>query len=149
MRTVYGRSYLNIAANCSPNCHNSLFSSGDLPENFPAYALPNHPGHSIRAQPFGTHFSYGSNYYVNESSPLLLQRGWVLQELLLSPRVVYFDEQELKWECRDAVDCECGAMISMTTFKPEFYRSLILNDPSLIFQWIRVVERYSNIWLTL
>ncbi|KFA76625.1 hypothetical protein S40288_05961 [Stachybotrys chartarum IBT 40288] len=148
MRTVYGRSYLNIAANCSPNCHTSLFSSSDLPEKFPAYALPNHPEHSIRAQPFGTHFSYGSNHYVNESSPLLLQRGWVLQELLLSPRVVYFDERELKWECRDAVDCECGAMISMTTFKPEFYRSLILNDPPLIFQWMRVVERYSNIWLT-
>lgn len=38
----------------------------------------------------------------------LLTRGWVYQELLLSPRVLRFDADELSFECREGMMCECG-----------------------------------------
>lgn len=37
----------------------------------------------------------------------LLDRGWVYQERLLSPRVLYFGTKELLWECREFRTCQC------------------------------------------
>src|SRR5690348_1780561 len=34
------------------------------------------------------------------------QRGWVLQERLLSPRTVYYGQYGLHWECRRGTICE-------------------------------------------
>jgi hypothetical protein len=34
------------------------------------------------------------------------QRGWVLQERILSPRVVYFSTEQVLWECRQLRACE-------------------------------------------
>ncbi len=36
----------------------------------------------------------------------LNQRGWVLQERILSPRVLHFGSEQLFWECREFVACE-------------------------------------------
>lgn len=36
----------------------------------------------------------------------LNRRGWVLQERLLAPRVVYFGAQQVFWECSQAMACE-------------------------------------------
>ena len=37
----------------------------------------------------------------------LLSRGWVLQEWLLSRRILHFCSTELIWECRESSICEC------------------------------------------
>jgi len=37
----------------------------------------------------------------------LLNRGWVFQERMLSNRIVHFMRQELWWECRESLTCEC------------------------------------------
>jgi Heterokaryon incompatibility protein (HET) len=42
------------------------------------------------------------------SSLDLLNRGWVLQERLLSRRFVLFTPLEVMWECLESSDCECG-----------------------------------------
>jgi hypothetical protein len=36
----------------------------------------------------------------------LLQRGWVLQERLLAPRMLYFDASQIRWECRCGISSE-------------------------------------------
>lgn len=40
----------------------------------------------------------------------LLWRGWVLQEQLLSRRVLHFARQELVWECRTHARCQCDGL---------------------------------------
>lgn len=40
----------------------------------------------------------------------LVQRGWVLQERLLSPRCLHFGTNELIWECMELLLCECGSL---------------------------------------
>lgn len=148
MGSIYGRSYLNIAASCASESDESLFSSSDFPGQYPVHSVPGTDGVYVRQQPFWTHNDFGSNYAINEDSPVLLQRGWVLQERLLAPRVVYYDTEELKWECTKAVDCQCGAIVTLTTFKPAYYKSLESADIPLPFQWMRIVERYSELTLT-
>jgi hypothetical protein len=148
MGSIYGKSYLNIAASCASESDESLFSSSDFPDQYPIHSVPGTDGVYVRQQPFWTHNDFGSNYAINEDSPVLLQRGWVLQERLLAPRVVYYDAEELKWECTEAVDCQCGAIVTLTTFKPAYYKSLESADIPLPFQWMRIVERYSELTLT-
>lgn len=41
------------------------------------------------------------------ASPLF-DRAWVLQEQLLSKRIIYFGENELAWQCSSKIQCECG-----------------------------------------
>ncbi|KAI1382814.1 HET-domain-containing protein [Hypoxylon trugodes] len=36
----------------------------------------------------------------------LLQRGWVLQERLMSPRTIYFGRKQVYWECAECHACE-------------------------------------------
>ncbi|KAG9498412.1 hypothetical protein J7337_009217 [Fusarium musae] len=38
----------------------------------------------------------------------LYQRGWVFQELHLSPRAILFNSRELIWVCNQDTQCECG-----------------------------------------
>ncbi|KAF2467682.1 HET-domain-containing protein, partial [Lindgomyces ingoldianus] len=84
----------------------------------------------------------------------LLQRGWVLQERLLSPRVVHFGPRELYWECAQRNLCECselslilnlhGGGVGTKDLKRELSRSgLTLKD-----QWYSIVTEYSKLHLT-
>ncbi|KAI0187086.1 heterokaryon incompatibility protein-domain-containing protein, partial [Xylaria flabelliformis] len=58
-----------------------------------------------------------------ESAPLL-SRAWVYQETVLSPRTVHFHGEELVWECREALRCECG-----------YYESIDHRQVLLPFGW--------------
>jgi hypothetical protein len=51
----------------------------------------------------------------------LLSRGWVLQERLLSPRILHFCESELVWECREESLCECGGLNQEESLGGWFY----------------------------
>ncbi|KAH7324774.1 heterokaryon incompatibility protein-domain-containing protein [Stachybotrys elegans] len=87
----------------------------------------------------------------------LLSRAWVLQERLLSPRVVHFTWEELIWECMEQTTCECGCIRSL--WSPNF----VPFDKNLLFdkilrhdskmeskeRWYRLVEEYSRLQLTL
>lgn len=39
----------------------------------------------------------------------LLRRAWAYQERIISPRVIFFTESEMIFECPQSVECECGA----------------------------------------
>ncbi|KAI1149557.1 heterokaryon incompatibility protein-domain-containing protein [Nemania diffusa] len=147
MKLVYGNSYLNIAAVRAIDSYGSLFVSSNLDAQYPAQQVPQAPGIQIRPQPHKTHWHFGSNYYSVGETPLL-QRGWVLQERILSPRVVYFDTDELKWECQAGCDCQCGSMTVISNFKFDFHRSFGRDDQPLPYQWMRISERYSTLKFT-
>lgn len=48
----------------------------------------------------------------------LSQRAWVLQEWLLARRVLHFGKQEVVWDCRHSLECECQG-----------FALLLANDP--------------------
>lgn len=147
MKAVYGNSYLNIAAVQAVDSHGSLFASSRLGTEYPAYSIPQDSSIRIRAQPHLNHRYFGSNYYQASPHPLL-QRGWVLQERILSPRVVYYDAEELKWECQAANDCQCGGMAVISNFKQDYHRFLADHDTPLTYMWMRISEKYSGLEFT-
>ncbi|KZM26792.1 hypothetical protein ST47_g2063 [Ascochyta rabiei] len=61
-------------------------------------SLPMFPMHRHRGDPFNT---------VTNNTGILETRAWTLQELLLSPRTLWFGSAELGWSCRSSTACEC------------------------------------------
>ncbi|KAF2970764.1 hypothetical protein GQX73_g2803 [Xylaria multiplex] len=147
MKSVYGNSYLNIAATEALDSYGGLFMSGSLTTKYPAQKVPRDTTIQIRPQPDRTHAGFGSNYYYTAGHPLM-QRGWVLQERVLSPRVVYYDADELKWECQTDADCQCGGMVVLSNFKQDYYKSLKHDGVPLPYEWMRISEKYSCLKFT-
>jgi Heterokaryon incompatibility protein (HET) len=50
----------------------------------------------------------------------LVHRAWVLQERLLSKRVLHFGRSELFWECCEAVKCQCSVVDRTTDSRLNF-----------------------------
>ncbi|KAF5232513.1 hypothetical protein FANTH_12930 [Fusarium anthophilum] len=90
----------------------------------------------------------------------LYQRGWVFQELHLSPRAVLFNSKELTWVCNQDAQCECGETtknIFATKYffthvhKTADYPGAVKGD--LFYKhgmrnWAHLVHRYSKLGLT-
>jgi len=87
--------------------------------------------------------STGSEYVLNT-------RAWVLQERLLSSRILHFAEHEMAWECNSCCRCECKISPRKSTAKS--YLS-IFEDPTLstdrkLDAWYELIRRYSTLKLT-
>jgi hypothetical protein len=83
----------------------------------------------------------------------LLARGWVLQERLLSPRVLHFGTFELIWECMEKRDCECGQVPSKLFWydtKSKYHPDILAALPSRFaaHAWRRLAEDFSKMRLT-
>lgn len=84
----------------------------------------------------------------------LFERGWVLQERIMSPRVVYFLKDEVAWECASGggAACECGMMGGEGNErgrKREYATALIEAEASgLGKQWRKLVQTYSCLKLS-
>jgi len=48
------------------------------------------------------------DFMVNDGNVPIWTRAWVLQERLLSKRLLFFGSEELAWQCSAANKCECG-----------------------------------------
>ncbi|KAJ3578590.1 hypothetical protein NPX13_g1974 [Xylaria arbuscula] len=148
MKSVYGNSYLNIAATQAEDSYGGMFFSSSLGIEYPAEKVPRNPNIQIRPQPHFTHAHFGSNYNYNPPNAPLMQRGWVLQERILSPRVIHFDADEIKWECQAMADCQCGGMVAIANFKRDYHACLKPNGTPLSYEWMRITEKYSSLNFT-
>jgi len=103
-----------------------------------------------------THERYSSRRIGYEIDRSLFSRGWTLQEELLAPRVLYFDAEEVIYQCRTKIDCQCGRIQEdlgercIKSTKQEFERDDMGNVPMYRVQksWASIVEQYSSRCLT-
>ncbi|KAI0412799.1 heterokaryon incompatibility protein-domain-containing protein [Xylaria grammica] len=56
----------------------------------------------------------------NKTKFPLLMRAWVYQERLLPSRVLHFLPDELMWECKEGVECQCQCITPKSTVSQEF-----------------------------
>lgn len=87
----------------------------------------------------------------SDSDHPLLKRAWVLQERLLSRRVLHFGRRELIWECMEVSDCECGDFNTIHWPRAKSIMSNTHNEKSRsdeYAQWVTIVEDYSKLVLS-
>ncbi|KAF2877945.1 hypothetical protein BDV95DRAFT_532960 [Massariosphaeria phaeospora] len=99
MRAIYSNAFCNFGAIAAAETHAGLFVDSDpcLISAFPFTFKRQHRDMDC----YGS--SAKGSTVIDRSN--LMKRGWVLQERMLSPRSVFFDEQ-LRWECSEMVACE-------------------------------------------
>lgn len=102
MGNVYKNSLCNIAATAAPDGHTGCFLERNpllartcrvRIEGLPGSAPDSHIYDLVR----GNIWQNGIDF-----APLI-QRGWVLQERVLAPRVIHFGKKQLFWECHELV----------------------------------------------
>jgi Heterokaryon incompatibility protein (HET) len=100
---IYGNAMLTIFATGSGSHNYSMFYNNSIQTITATYKGKDY---QFQVAPTVEHLCMSSEQ--QELKFPLLQRGWVLQERLLSRRVLHFGQQELFWECCEEVKCQCS-----------------------------------------
>ena len=102
MSDVYRFSTLNIAASCAPDSEAGCFPDRSNSTIEPCTV------HSawVDCHNYIYRLHYTSFWQDAFRDMPLMKRGWVVQELLLAPRVLYLGGTQLFWECYEARACE-------------------------------------------
>lgn len=140
MSSIYGGSYLNIAATSAVDGSKGFLSNEySCNSGFRARISTSHGDTSCICVP--------SNLYRDSiSSSPLAQRGWVVQERLLAPRTVHFTSRQVFWECNGCVACEAFPVRLPDVFK--YSEAYLRKRPLLEYSWKEIVQQYSRGSLT-
>ena len=115
MHAVYKNSYLTLAAltgcdrtsglrNMSIRQDSVLLAKLPIDQAiYPLYLRRNHYLDGVDAGNIKGSFADTCRRYP------LLSRAWAYQERTISPRVIFFTESEMIFQCLNNADCECGA----------------------------------------
>jgi hypothetical protein len=111
MMAVYESAWLNIAAAGSEGHDGRLFMKRNLllnrPCRLPKSLSPLLSFGENRSESQASYAYLESSYYAQSAlSGFLDRRGWIMQERILSPRTVYYAQEEIIWECSEKVASE-------------------------------------------
>ncbi|KAK5242098.1 hypothetical protein LTR20_010065 [Exophiala xenobiotica] len=153
MRDVYSSAYVTIVAASSASCDESFLAM--LHRCFiEGFKLGRHP-ESMNRDVFvrlRTSRSYGiSSLPQDFMSHPVDDRGWVLQEVLLSRRVLEFGNHCLAYSCLESSTCECGECIgecirSTMRLREVFTSQVKETQPTPV--WHGLVQNYTKRQLT-
>jgi hypothetical protein len=143
MASVYQNAYFTIAATASASSQESLLSPRPAAVTL---ELDARDGVSevvhARLHPLGSQ---------SLSNSPLFQRAWAFQEMILSPRILHFAEDQMYWQCRNDLFSEDG-LVRLTSPLQNYFQSgkFISQDEQggwrLWWEWVQVYStlRLSN-----
>ncbi|KAF4949625.1 hypothetical protein FSARC_13418 [Fusarium sarcochroum] len=93
---------------------------------------------------------FNHEWDINVSDALVNTRGWVLQEKILSARIVYLGNDQLYWECHDCRISESEPYGTYISAGPRQDLYLRTNQPDWLARtsWPETIETYTNCELT-
>jgi hypothetical protein len=158
MPEIYENAYVTLAATSSPDSSTGCFTRADECYKAQAFAVEDLDGkkHQLFVRRHVPHSILSGRHYkleIDAEYPLLT-RAWVLQERLLSPRVLHFGRHELFWECKASAACECSFLDQV---EPEYLdkgqhherlNSNRNNHAELVHDWHQIVELYTTLNMT-
>lgn len=152
MAFIYKHAYVTISASCASHenqgCFRKRNSAGIQPLLLNANPLlprvwspPSHESSQIASEE--------PKIYQKEGGKLghLADRGWILQERVLSQRVIHFAEDEVHWECKELQASEAWPE-SSEYFSARELRPAIVSNPLQKYRneqqlWYHLVHDYS------
>lgn len=154
MSVIYSNCTVNIAIDHAENVNKGCFVFRHSAHIKPCIIDPTlWPGHiqsSSQASTSPVWLLECNNLGQDEmTSSVLFQRGWVMQERLLSPRILHFGGRQLYWECSELRACEshpCGFPPDTNWYLVPFSLNAETND--VHEHWSHLVESYSHTYLT-
>jgi hypothetical protein len=152
MQDVYARAIFNISADPALDSRSGLGTRRRRPLGI-AVGSPKNGDH-VRVRPiFDCTDSSEVSHVPRDEEHLqhvLDTRAWVLQERMLSPRILHFSEYEMAWECDTCCQCECTVLPRKPAIRS--FRSVLrdsqLSKESGLDAWFNLVGKYSTLNLT-
>ena len=125
MCDVYSNSAVTLAGLSSPDSDTGLFMSNPARQTYylPCVWGDGNAGYVYARKDFSglamgfLHTDTRRRGIGHEVGGVLQTRGWTLQELTLSPRILWFSEWELAWSCRTQTACECDPILTSQLMK--------------------------------
>lgn len=137
MRSVYGNSFVNLAALSARNVHQSLFSKPDHYTGGFCARVTTSKYSTVRAFQ-----SLGADKEPVTGSHLAT-RAWTFQERVLLARTIFVGNTGIFWECRSGTKSE---------FLPDGITSYLVSDILRLdckeWNWCEIVSQYSRAHLT-
>jgi len=155
MAEVYSNSALTVASTRAADVTEGLFSAPRQPRSERYYKA-----REVKARYLGqvyrlfAGYSYEHADLVSYYNRPLLERAWVFQERLLSPRVLHFCLEELQWECRAGTICQCVG-VKLHGCEKSIWNQIdygvgrtMSDGPPIRHPWHKIVQKYSTLKLT-
>jgi hypothetical protein len=149
MSHIYSDSFITLSATLGEDSYKGLFTTSDpchISQPLITTGVDESLVRILHRVPL-TH-----TYQDESADPWpLSSRGWVLQERLLSPRVLLFEREELVWECRKGDVCECSGIMQDVGYRHRESYDYLRSSSSveeLEYWWEVLVEEYSAMSLT-
>jgi hypothetical protein len=122
MDSIYANAYLTLSVDMAEDAYQGIFiservSRDRLDTRCATFNMPTRGGKAvpvyIRSDPEHTMFQVQGGDQMDEllEAYPLMNRGWTLQERMLSTRSVHFTTTEVVWECRSGAYCECEGVV--------------------------------------
>jgi hypothetical protein len=145
MCSVYSNSYLTLAAASGTGCQDGLFFANPTVEI---------KGTGPDGRPSQLFAREAAEHDVNWLP--LFSRAWTFQELLLSPRTVFFGRNEPFWRCIELQSCFCSGTAVFEDTGDQIPKLRIRNGPGSLmtsrfespWEWHKLVQTYSRKALT-
>lgn len=135
MCSVYLNAVCTISAAHADGVSGGIFSKQDFASHTHELSLRGRPIYTRKfLAPYHEHFDFGNIFHcpaatsmVEPSARLtepIAERGWTLQESILSNRILHYTTDELMWDCNETRRCECGNSVGATDVS-ENYNALL------------------------
>ena len=173
MRDVYRSAFLTVAALGAGDDQGGLFHDRNPNDLQPTVVQVRH-NIKTPATAYVSSAEYTKPWKHHLRGSPLLSRAWIVQERILSPRVVYFGRKMVYWECWQLAACEvnpqglipsCNPSMgiqeldaSFTTLRGCLKLKSLLEDSGIcdfpsnydghLLQWGRIIARYSQCAVT-
>lgn len=142
MDQVYENAVVNLAASNAKDSSESLYAQRNPP--LKEFSRP------IRMCVDGVEGDYYASVddieEKNFSHSMLNTRAWVLQELFLSRRTIYFCKEQVFWMCRESQACEIFP--EQSRGETRWNRLQAIRDRGLLEGWSDIVELYTRAQLS-
>ena len=158
MESIYAQATLVIAAESSSDSNGGLFTDRSATLDFISKShdqlyrvyVQRRVSHNLK--------SYPPSILDGNRWPLST-RGWALQERLLAARILHFAADEMMWQCRGCLHCECkyldvvpeelAVSIRSLSYGSVIPAALDKDNDALAASWCELVQMYTNRSLTL
>ncbi|KAF4440813.1 HET-domain-containing [Fusarium acutatum] len=177
MGSIYRHAYINIAASSAKDSSGGLFFDRDASNSKSQIrqAIPVTLGsakdnvNSTGMQP-GKYHLVDQHLWGSGMANPLNARAWVMQERLLSPRILHFTQDKIYWECLEEKSCEglstlrgdlirqASTLLLRTEVDITRLRNIVVSEApgtcstdwyrKFHVAWDQLVERYSKCGLT-
>ncbi|KAL3296486.1 heterokaryon incompatibility protein, partial [Colletotrichum asianum] len=141
MRNIYANAFCNVAATASNDPDGGLFRERDTNSIRPGLVES-----TLTTGSLERNLIFTSNYWYNRLyRGTLHHRGWVFQECFLAPRLLYFTQDQIMWECGQTHKCE-GFVDGVPGHEPSVDQSQ--KTERTLREWTHLVMQYSECHFT-